>query len=162
MNALLRPPEWPVVPMAAADLDAVMAIEHAAYPFPWTRGNFIDSLAAGYDMPTLRDAGGAIAAYSVAMDGVQESHLLNLTVAPAWQRRGLALALLDALVARAQRLGHLRLWLEVRESNARARAVYARYGFAEAGVRRAYYPAGGARREDARVLSLDLGVGAPS
>jgi [ribosomal protein S18]-alanine N-acetyltransferase len=156
MNALWRPPELHAAPMSAADLDAVMAIERAAYPFPWTRGNFIDSLAAGYDMPTLRDAAGAILAYSVAMDGVQEAHLLNLTVAPAWQRRGLALVLLDALVARARRLGHARLWLEVRESNARAQAVYARYGFTEAGVRRAYYPADGSRREDARVMTLDL------
>ncbi|HET9976012.1 MAG TPA: ribosomal protein S18-alanine N-acetyltransferase [Burkholderiaceae bacterium] len=159
MNALLHPPELRAAPMTLADLDAVMTIEHAAYAFPWTRGNFIDSLAAGYDMPTLRDAGGAIVAYSVAMDGVQEAHLLNLTVAPAWRQRGLALALLDALVARARRLGHARLWLEVRESNARARALYARYGFVEVGVRRAYYPAGGARREDARVLTLDLGLG---
>jgi [ribosomal protein S18]-alanine N-acetyltransferase len=160
MNALLRPPALHAAPMTAADLDAVMAIERVAYPFPWTRGNFIDSLAAGYDMPTLRDASGAIVAYSVAMDGVEEAHLLNLTVAPAWQRRGLALALLDALVARQRRAGHARLWLEVRESNARARAVYARYGFADVGVRRAYYPAAGTQREDARVLTLALAAGA--
>lgn len=142
--------------MTVSDVERVQTVEALAYSFPWTRGNFVDSLAAGYDSPTLRDAGGAIVAYSVAMDGVQEAHLLNLTVAPTWQRRGLALALLDALVARARRLGHARLWLEVRESNARARSVYARYGFAEAGVRRAYYPARGSQREDARVLTFDL------
>jgi len=159
VSALPSPPALHGAPMTLSDLDAVMAIERSAYPFPWTRGNFIDSLAAGYDMPTLRDASGAVVAYSVAMDGVQEVHLLNLTVAPAWQRRGLALALLDALVERARRQGQAKLWLEVRESNARARAVYARYGFAEAGVRRGYYPAGDAQREDARVLTLDLAAG---
>jgi len=160
VSALPSPPALHSAPMTLADLAAVMAIESVAYPFPWTRGNFIDSLAAGYDMPTLRDERGAILAYSVTMDGVQEAHLLNLTVAPDWQRRGLALRLLDALVERARSRGHARLWLEVRESNGRAREVYTRYGFTAAGVRRGYYPAGGTRREDAHVLTFDLGAGA--
>ena len=51
------------------------------------------------------------------------------------------------------------LWLEVRASNARARQVYARRGFAEVGLRRGYYPAGKAQREDAIVMSLPLGEG---
>jgi ribosomal-protein-alanine N-acetyltransferase len=146
-------------PMTLVHLDEVLAIEGAAYAFPWTRGNFVDSLAAGYDARVLRDAGGAIHAYSVAMDGVDETHLLNLTVRPASQRQGLALALLDRLVERGRARGHASLWLEVRVSNQRARQVYARYGFVEAGLRRAYYPDVQGRREDALVLRLALAPG---
>lgn len=144
------------VPMHLAHLNAVMAIEQSVYPFAWTHGNFVDSLAAGHAAHVLRTPAAAIAAYSVAMVGVQEMHLLNLTVAAPWQGRGHARALLDALVAQCRRDGLETLWLEVRPSNARAREVYRRYGFEEVGLRRNYYPAGGGRREDACVMRLAL------
>jgi len=144
------------VPMHLAHLPGVMAIEQSIYPFPWTHGNFVDSLAAGHAAHVLRTPAAAIAAYSVAMVGVQEMHLLNLTVAAPWQGRGHACALLDALVAQCRRDGHEALWLEVRPSNARAREVYRRYGFEEVGLRRNYYPAGGGRREDACVMRLSI------
>jgi [ribosomal protein S18]-alanine N-acetyltransferase len=147
-------------PMGLADLDEVLAIESAVYEFPWTRGNFIDSLAAGYAACALRDAGGALCAYSVAMPGVQEVHLLNLTVAPAMQHRGLARGLLDALAVEARASDALCLWLEVRQSNARAREVYRRYGFVQVGSRRGYYPAAAGAREDACVMRLALEGGA--
>lgn len=143
-------------PMTVADLDAVLAIENAAYEFPWTRGNFIDSLAAGYHARMLCDGRGGVRAYWVAMPGVQEMHLLNLTVAPAWQHQGLGRAMLDALVASSREAGAEYLWLEVRESNQRARAVYERYGFAAVGWRRGYYPAAAGTREDACVMRLAL------
>ena len=143
-------------PMLAADLDAVMAIEAAAYAFPWTRGNFIDSLAAGYLALVLTQASGAVVSYLVAMCGVGEMHLLNVTVAPPWQRRGLAQQLLAALdqTCRSERLPLL--WLEVRASNQRARDIYRVRGFAEVGVRPGYYPAPGGAREDAVVMRLAL------
>lgn len=144
-------------PMTVADVDGVLEIERVAYEFPWTRGNFIDSLAAGHAAQVLRDRTGALCAYCVAMAGVQEVHLLNLTVAPAWQHQGLARSLLDALVAEARAADALCLWLEVRESNQRARAVYRRYGFEQVGVRRSYYPAPAGRREDACVMRLAIG-----
>ncbi|MGL6113172.1 MAG: ribosomal protein S18-alanine N-acetyltransferase, partial [Rubrivivax sp.] len=87
MNALLQP-EAALRPMDVGDLDAVMAVEHGAYRFPWTRGNFIDSLAAGYFAEVLLHDTAGLVGYYVAMTGVDEMHLLNLTVAPAMQRRG--------------------------------------------------------------------------
>ena len=155
MNALLAP-EPVLRAMGTHDLDAVSAIEASAYSFPWSRGNFIDSLAAGYRAQVLVDAGAGIVGYYVAMAGVEEMHLLNITVAPPWQRRGLACVMLDALEAdcRAQRLAML--WLEVRVSNERARKLYARRGFAEVGLRRGYYPAALSKREDAVVMSRRL------
>lgn len=143
-------------PMQLADLDAVLAIENAVYEFPWTRGNFIDSMAAGYSAQVLRKDDGALVGYCVAMAGVQEMHLLNLSIAPAWQHRGLARGLLDVLVAECRAADALCLWLEVRESNARAREVYRRYGFAQVGWRRGYYPAAAGQREDACVMRLAL------
>ncbi len=148
-------------PLTVADLGAVLAIENAAYEFPWTRGNFIDALAAGNHAQGLRDAAGTLCAYCVAMAGVQEMHLLNLTVAPPCQHRGLARLMLDALVAASGAADARWLWLEVRESNQRAQAVYRRYGFEPIGVRRGYYPAAGGQREDAIVMRLACPTAAP-
>ncbi len=148
-------------PLTVADLGAVLAIESAAYAFPWTRGNFVDSLAAGYHAHGLRDAAGVLCAYCVAMAGVQEMHLLNLTVALPYQRRGLARLMLDALVADSRAAGARWLWLEVRASNQRAQGVYRRYGFEAIGMRHGYYPAAGGQREDAVVMRLGWTMAAP-
>jgi ribosomal-protein-alanine N-acetyltransferase len=148
--------------MTTAHLDAVMAIENAAYAFPWSRGNFIDSLAAGYFARVLCTPRGEVIGYFVAMAGVDEMHLLNLTVAPAVQRRGHARTLLGALGALCRRQRAAALWLEVRASNARAQAIYLHAGFTRVGLRKGYYPAPFARREDAIVMSLRFeGVGEP-
>ncbi|HEX2542857.1 MAG TPA: ribosomal protein S18-alanine N-acetyltransferase [Caldimonas sp.] len=143
-------------PMTVASLDGVMALEEEVYPFPWTRGNFLDSLAAGYVAWTLNRIDGDLIGYCVAMFGADEMHLLNITVAPAWRKRGHARRLLDELVAVCRQRPADRLWLEVRESNHAAREVYRRLGFVPAGMRRGYYPAPAGTREDAIVMTLDL------
>ncbi len=148
-------------PMTVQDLDAVMTIEAGAYSFPWTRGNFIDSLAAGYHAQLLDDPAEGPIGYFIAMAGVGEMHLLNITVAPACQRRGHGAALLDALAALCRELELPMLWLEVRESNHGARALYRRRGFDEVGRRRGYYPAPQSKREDAIVMSLRVPPEAP-
>ncbi|MCW5656305.1 MAG: ribosomal protein S18-alanine N-acetyltransferase [Burkholderiaceae bacterium] len=144
------------VPVGLADLDTLVAIESAAYPFPWSRGNFIDSLNAGYLARKRVDGGGQWLGYFIAMPGVQEVHLLNLTVAPPHQGHGHARAMLDELVRESRALGAQRLWLEVRTSNQRAQQLYRRYGFRDVGLRRGYYPAGTLARENAIVMSLLL------
>ena len=150
-----------LLPMGAAQLDAVMAIEVSAYAFPWSRGNFVDSLAAGYPASVLQGADGAMLGYFVAMNGVAEMHLLNITVAPDVQGRGHARFLIDALIALARVNGARELWLEVRAGNVRARGIYERLGFAEVGVRKGYYPAPLGRREDAVVMSMAFDAVAP-
>ncbi|MBP6902992.1 MAG: ribosomal protein S18-alanine N-acetyltransferase [Burkholderiaceae bacterium] len=142
--------------MQVADVDAVMALEVGAYSHPWSRGNFVDSLAAGYEAELRLDGRrGELLGYSVAMRGPGETHLLNLTVAPARQHQGHGSALLQRLVARCRERGDEALWLEVRQSNAGARALYRAAGFDEVGLRRAYYPAEQGR-EDAVVMRLAL------
>ncbi len=154
MNAVLAP-RLRRRPMTVADVPAVVAVEVRAYGFPWSRGNFIDSLAAGYLAEVLCDDEDGIVGYSVAMGGVDELHLLNITVAPDHQGQGLGSLLLDALARQGRALALATLWLEVRESNDSARRLYRRRGFAEVGRRRHYYPAVG-QREDAIVMRLPL------
>jgi ribosomal-protein-alanine N-acetyltransferase len=158
MNALLQP-RHELRAMRLADLDEVMTIEASAYSFPWTRGNFVDSLAAGYLTQVCADRNGVLAGYFVAMPGVEEWHLLNITVAPRHQHQGLALLMLDALEAHARATARRAIWLEVRTGNQRARDIYRRRGFVEAGVRKRYYPAAFGQREDAVVMRALLGAG---
>lgn len=140
--------------MTAADLDVIAAIEQAAYPHPWTRGNFSDSLEAGYHGWVL-ECGGEIAGYTMVMIAAGEAHLLNLTVGATWQRRGLGRNLLAFVVKLARDYGARAILLEVRPSNSAARALYASAGFSEIALRRGYYP-DGAVREDAILLELSL------
>lgn len=156
MSALLDTDRLLVRPLQVGDLDELMAIEQAAYPVPWSRGNFIDSLAAGYRAECLRSREGALLGYCLAMPGVDEMHLLNITVTPERQGQGLARLMLDRLVRHCAQEALLQLWLEVRESNQRARAVYRRYGFAEVGRRKGYYPTPEGPREDAVLMSLKV------
>jgi ribosomal-protein-alanine N-acetyltransferase len=143
-------------PLRAADVPRIMPTERAAYSVPWTEGNFIDSIAVGYPSELLEALDGRLIGYWLAMPGVDEMHLLNITVAPEFQRQGWALRMLDHVVdcMRAQQLNQL--WLEVRVSNTRAQDVYRRYGFTQVGRRPAYYPAAGGGREDALLMSLEL------
>lgn len=144
-------------PMGAGDLDAVMALEQQAYAFPWSRGNFQDSLLSGHPITLLFAVEDErLLGYSVGMVGVEEMHLLNLTVHPEAQGRGHGHTLLDALCVLGRGLGCAKLWLEVRASNAGAQRLYRRYGFVEQGRRKGYYPAGRGQREDAIVMALPL------
>ena len=136
--------------MTESDLDAVMAIEQVIYTHPWTRGNFADSLAAQSSCCVMEHHG-VIVGYAVLMTGAGEAHLLNLSIASAWQWRGLGRELLHYVVGVARGMGVRKIFLEVRASNAAARALYAKSHFREIGVRRGYYPAT-AGREDAIVL----------
>jgi ribosomal-protein-alanine N-acetyltransferase len=155
MSAVLQPLEARLEAMTVDHVDAVVAVERSAYSHPWTRANFTDSLAAGYHCQALL-AGNTLIGYFVAMKGVDEVHLLNITIAPAYQRQGWALLLLEALAGWARGLRSQWLWLEVRASNLRAQQIYVRHGFRRVGVRKGYYPGVHTLREDAVVMSLRL------
>lgn len=141
--------------MQVSSLGDVLDVETTCYEFPWTRGNFVDSLSAGYLARCLWTPERALVGYSMAMPGVEEMHLLNLTVAPFAQGRGHALTLMLRLVVDCRERAADTLWLEVRPSNLRARMLYERFGFSVVGSRRGYYPAAQGQREDAIVMSLD-------
>jgi ribosomal-protein-alanine N-acetyltransferase len=142
--------------MQKADLDEVVRIENAIYPFPWTRGNFIDSIDSGYETWIMRDGSGALAGYFLLMQAVDEAHLLNITVGAEFQHRGLGRVLLDKVVELARAKGMRSVLLEVRPSNQHALSVYRHCGFSQIGVRRNYYPAPQDKREDAIVMRVPL------
>src|SRR3989454_1131818 len=150
MSAVLRPAPS-LEPMSEADLRAVVEIEEGLYEFPWTLGNFRDSLRAGYGCLAYRD-GRQLIGYAVLLLAAGEAHLLNLSVAAHAQRRGHGRSLLEHVVGIAREREAKVLFLEVRPTNEVGRRLYTGYGFKQVGVRRGYYPARRGR-EDALVLA---------
>ena len=140
--------------MLATDLDAVMAIEGEIYPFPWTRGNFSDSIISGYHCLAFEQAG-CLVGYGVMMIGAGEAHMLNLSIATAWQRQGWGGVLLQHFIALARKHRARQVYLEVRQSNPGAVRLYAKAGFSQIAMRKDYYPATNGR-EDAVVMELIL------
>ena len=149
------PAEARFEPLLPDRLDVVLRVEQQVYPHPWSQLNFTDALASGYQAQVLL-ADDTLIGYFVAMKGVDEVHLLNITVALAYRSQGWAQVMLDALATWSRGQGAQWLWLEVRANNARALSVYEAHGYRRVGQRKAYYPADHGQREDAIVMSLHL------
>ena len=137
-------------PATLHDVDAVHAIERASFSDPWTRASFVSLVGnRAVSFRVAEEPEGGIAGYVVAWFVVDEAEIANIAVAP--ERRGarVGASLLDGVLSEATARGCVAAYLEVRESNAPARALYASRGFAQVGRRRGYY-----RRpvEDALVL----------
>jgi len=147
IHSLLRPLQW-------GDLDRIMEIELAAYPFPWTRGIFSDCIRVGYDCWGLQ-VGRMLIGYTVQSDVADENHLLNLCVDPGSRRQGFGRLLLENAIRIARLRGADSMFLEVRPSNQAGIALYERRGFELVGRRPDYYSASGGK-EDALVMRLDL------
>jgi ribosomal-protein-alanine N-acetyltransferase len=142
-------------PLAVSDLDAVMDIERRAYGFPWTEGIFRDCMRVGYCC-WCYEVDGVIHGYGVMSVAAGESHILNLSVNPDVQRRGIGTKLMKHFLQLACRHNADSVLLEVRPSNTAAIKLYQKLGFNEIGMRRNYYPADGGQREDALLLALSL------
>lgn len=157
MSAVLSAPPVPALSFRALreqDLPVVAAIESDVYVFPWTVGNFRDSLLSAYECWGCW-TGGELIGYAVVMNALDEAHLLNFAVASRWQRRGVATKFLQFLLDRAQDGKRDMLYLEVRPSNVAGVKLYQRFGFNQLGVRRDYYPAV-TGREDALFLGVNI------
>ena len=132
------------------DVPVVVAIERAAYQFPWSEGIFRDCLRVGYVCRVI-DAGGQSAGYGIMSAGAGEAHILNVCVRDEFRGRGFARKVMLYLLDRARAAGLHEAFLEVRPSNTAAAKLYSSLGFEQMGVRRGYYQAT-AGREDAAVL----------
>ncbi|MDD5329560.1 MAG: ribosomal protein S18-alanine N-acetyltransferase [Sulfuricella sp.] len=141
-------------PMRLADVEAVIAIECEIYPFPWSYGNFRDSLSAGHSC-WIYEFGGRVIGYAVMMAAAGEAHLLNLGIAGDWQGRGMGRRFLLHLIGLAREYHAESMFLEVRPSNIPARRLYVTEGFREIALRKKYYPAEDGR-EDAILMELEL------
>lgn len=149
---------WCWRPMTGDDVLPVCAMEAQACTHPlhaWTEANYRSSLITGYWARVLCTPEGQVAGVCVGMFGVDELHLLNIAVAPAWHRQGLAQWMLDQLVDLCLAQEFLAIWLEVRPSNERAQALYRAKGYEAISVRKNYYPAESGR-EDALVMKREV------
>jgi ribosomal-protein-alanine N-acetyltransferase len=129
----------------------VHAIEQEVFSDPWSTQDFRDCVSFALFFVAETD-GGAVSGYVVALNAADEGEILNLAVAPNGRRHGLGRALVEQILEALAARGVRQVYLEVRESNQPARALYAAHGFKEVGRRKRYY-----RRpvEDAIVLRLD-------
>ena len=139
----------------AADIDAIDAIERVSFSDPWRRDGFRDLILNDAARVTVAVADGVVVGYTVTQAAADEGEVLNLAVAPWARRAGVGRALLDGVVASARAAGVAHLYLDVREANVAARALYGGAGFVEVARRRGYYDR---PREDAIVLRLALGA----
>jgi ribosomal-protein-alanine N-acetyltransferase len=140
--------------MRPTDLPVVADLERSLYAFPWSHGNFRDSLAAGYDCWVACD-GDQVIGYAILMVALDEAHLLNIAVAAGWQNRGIGRAFLAFMLDVAREARCEIVYLEVRPSNLAARHLYREAGFQQIAIRPSYYPAVGGR-EDALFLGITL------
>lgn len=137
-----------------ADLDRIMEIELAVYPYPWTRGIFADCLQVGYDCWGLQ-IGRNLAGYAIQSHVAGENHLLNLCVATEYQSMGYGSILLDHAIRLARRQDCFCIFLEVRPSNRAGIALYRKNGFKVVAERPEYYRSDDGK-ENAIVMRLDL------
>lgn len=144
--------------MYAADLLAVAAIEGASQVTPWSLAIFRDCLASHYDCRVIAQDD-TVAGFAILSSVLDETHLLNIAIAPAFQRRGLALNCLSELIRDYRQRDMRFLYLEVRASNHAALALYRQLGFEVSGERKNYYLTGSgasASRENAILMTLAL------
>lgn len=143
-------------PMTANDVPAVLRIERAGQPVPWTEGMVRDCLRADYWNTVAEDPGGEVVAFAILSSGGGDAHVLNIVVDPGRRRQGIARRLLDALMDAARERASDQLFLEVRAGNTAAITLYQDLGFAEVALRRGYYPQPGGGREDAIIMARAL------
>jgi [ribosomal protein S18]-alanine N-acetyltransferase len=145
---------WVIRPAERRDVPALLEIEEAQFPEPWTRGMLLDELSqvATRRYTVVVEEGRVVGMLGV-MFVLDELHVTTLGVRPGDEGRGVASALLEDAWADARERGVVRATLEVAVSNTRAQALYRRFGFAPVGVRKRYYERTG---EDALVLWAEL------
>ena len=140
--------------MRVSDLAEVAHLEKSLYAFPWSIGNFRDSVNAGYDCWTVTH-GEMVIGYAILMIALDEAHLLNVAVAAEWQNQGIGGDFLKHIVGVAKAAACQIVYLEVRPSNLSARHLYRALGFQQIAIRPEYYPVA-TGREDALFLGLAL------
>jgi ribosomal-protein-alanine N-acetyltransferase len=130
-----------------ADLPAVIAVERRSFPTPWSLAMFVLELAKPSSICLGAWDGEHLAGYLICSRYAEVWHLMNIAVDPGRRRRGIARALLGAMIARTG--AQAAVTLEVRTSNAGAIALYEAFGFQSAGIRPRYYADTG---EDAMIM----------
>jgi ribosomal-protein-alanine N-acetyltransferase len=128
-----------IVPLQFADLDRVEAIEKECYGMPWSRAMFAGELIKSSSIDVGAFRLGRVIGYLIVSLYVDDWHIMNLAVDPAWRRRGVAGLLLEFFFARSEGDRERGYTLEVRRSNDAAIRLYEKFGFVARGIRRGYY-----------------------
>ena len=144
-------PALRIVPMRRRHLRSVLRIEAEVYPRPWSFGLYLGELALPEErrIYLVARSGGQVVGHAGLMFAADDGHVTTVAVDPRWQRHGIAARLLVVLFREARSRGATDLTLEVRACNEPAQALYRRFGFAEAGIRKGYYAETG---EDAVIM----------
>ena len=140
-------------PAAAADIAALAAIERECFSDPWTTAGLRESIQYETSRAFVAEVGAATVGYVMARISGEEAEILNLAVLPSCRRRGIARCLLEEALAAVTTAGVREAYLEVRQSNAVALALYQGFGFRPVGLRPGYYRN---PLEDALVLRAPL------
>jgi ribosomal-protein-alanine N-acetyltransferase len=140
-------------PMAATDLDEVMAIERASFLYPWSSRFFLQELQVQCARSILADVDGRIVGYILFWLLPGEIDIHNVAVHAGFRRNGIARLLLAQVISEARGQCLDRVTLEVRQSNIPAQRLYESLGFVMTGIRRGYYSDDG---EDALAMALEL------
>jgi ribosomal-protein-alanine N-acetyltransferase len=137
-----------------ADLPNVIAIERRSFPTPWSLAMFVLELSKSSGICLAALDGDDLAGYCVCSRYDTVWHVMNVAVDPVRRREGIASALLERLFTEADKPGE-QYTLEVRPSNAGAIALYERFGFKRAGLRKGYYHD---NKEDALIMWRTAGA----
>ena len=145
--------DYQIVPMTAAHVPQIAALEGVCFSDPWPEAAILPELTNALSLWRVAVSGDSVLGYVGSQTVMDESDMMNLAVAPACRRQGIARALITALMKALQKKGSGSLTLEVRASNAGAIALYESMGFLAVGRRPNYYfhP-----KEDALILRKDL------
>jgi ribosomal-protein-alanine N-acetyltransferase len=139
-----------VLPMRRRHLRGVLRIEGLVYPRPWSLGLFLSELALRQTrVYAVAKVGPTVVGYAGLMLAAGDGHITTIAVDPEWHRHGIGTRLLLAVSRAGIARGCTGLTLEVRVSNDAAQAMYRRFGYAPAGVRKNYYSE---TNEDALVM----------
>lgn len=139
--------------MKLEDVPQVAAIERLCFSAPWNENMIISSWGSRLSCWLIAEIDGCVAGYVGSEAVLDSADMMNIAVAPEYRRRGIAEALIKALVEHLQQRDILFLLLEVRVSNAPAIALYNKLCFEQVGRRPKYYTN---PREDALILRKEL------
>ncbi len=137
--------------MDEADLHQVHQIEQQAYEYPWSLQGFEKSLDQGLNY-IFCDQNGNMLGYCCTLTVLDEAHILNICVAPQFQRQGIAIEAMQKIIEAFKESDFEIVFLEVRQSNSQAQRLYEKLGFAHDGVRKDYYRAKSWDREKEKLV----------
>ena len=141
-----------IIPMNKDHVSQIAQLEAQCFSDPWSEKSIASELENPLSLWLVAEENGQVYGYVGSQTVLDESDMMNVAVDPGFRRQGIARALIETLIAELSKMGSRCLRLEVRVSNENARALYARMGFQQLGLRKNYYHN---PKEDALILGKE-------